>query len=213
MRLWLFVKHNILELTLGAVLVVLVLVGLAVHSAKPVPLGPEPELVTGSTLTPNEQKPARATYKWQGNPSDPKYIVIPHVAEGFIQKVGIDQHKAIAVPSNIHMAGWFVDSVLPGKKGLSIIDGHVDGPTQPGIFTNLAKAKVGSNFTITFGNGDIKQFRVKKVTTVDASKAETKLFDQDPKLIRQLNLITCGGTYNKTVGYDKRVIVSAEFVD
>ena len=47
--------------------------------------------------------------------------------DAYLQNVGVDQNNQIAVPNNIHIAGWFVDSVRPGENGLSVIDGHVDG--------------------------------------------------------------------------------------
>lgn len=191
----------------------LVAVILVVVSRGPAP-EPEPALVTRSSDEPSETKPNPDTYQWKGAKNDPKFIEIPGVAEGFIQRVGVDQHKAVAVPSNIHMAGWFVDSVRPGDKGLSIIDGHVDGRTQPGIFTDLAKAKPGTEFTVTFGDDSVKKFRIAAVKTVATDKAENELFSQDPTILRQLNLITCGGTFDKAKrSYDERVIVSSELVE
>ena len=47
--------------------------------------------------------------------------------DAYLQNVGVDQNNQIAVPNNIHIAGWFVDSVRTGENGLSIIDGRVDG--------------------------------------------------------------------------------------
>ena len=55
--------------------------------------------------------------------------------------------------------------------------------------------------------------KVFKVETVDTDKAEAALFSQNLKIKNQLNLITCGGDFDKSKKvYDKRIIVSAEQV-
>lgn len=116
-------------------------------------------VVVYSTDKPNETKPANR-YAWKGKPEDPKKIIIPSLdIDGYIQNVGVDQNKEVAVPNNIHIAGWFVDTVLPGQKGLSIIDGHVDGRTTDGIFKNLSQIKPGAQIQIIFGNGSSKTFK------------------------------------------------------
>lgn len=122
-----------------------------------------PEVLTYSTDKPDEAKPNKDTYKWQGQPTDPKFITMPTINnDGFIQKVGVDQNKQIAVPNNIHVAGWFNQSQLPGDKGLSIIDGHVTGRVNNGIFKDLGKLKKDDVFKIEFGNGTVKEFKMVK---------------------------------------------------
>ena len=134
--------------------------------------------------------------------------------DAYLQNVGVDQHREVAVPNNIHMGGWFVDSVRPGEKGLSIIDGHLNGNSQDGIFINLEKVKSGDVYTIEFGDGSKKQFRIKDMRAVDLKEAASVLFSQDPGITNQLTLITCGGTYDQQARlYDKRVIVTSELVD
>lgn len=201
----------------GLILIVLVIVVgsiavIAVTRNKSVSGG---EVVTHSTNEPSEEKPDKNTYKWQGQPSDPKYITLPTIkSEGFVQKAGVDQNNEIAVPNNIHMAAWFVDSESPGQPGLSVIDGHVNGRVNNGIFKDLNQLKKDDEFTVELGNGEIKKYRVMENVTVPTKDAVSVLFSQNPKVKSQLNLITCGGTFDKkTQKYDKRVIVSGELVD
>ena len=167
------------------------------------------EVLTYSTDKPEETKPKKETYKWQGQPTDPKFITLPTIkADGFIQKVGVDQNKQIAVPNNIHVAGWFNQSVLPGEKGLSIIDGHVTGRVNNGIFKDLEKLKDGDTFKIEFGNGTSKDFKVVKKVDVLVKDAAGVLFSQEPGIERQLNLITCSGVFDKkSQSYPNRLIV------
>jgi LPXTG-site transpeptidase (sortase) family protein len=206
-------------LRFGAAAMVLALLGVLgfvlTRKEEPAPTpASAPAVVTTSTDTPDEQKPSANTFVWKGGAADPKYIRLPTInAEGFMQGVGIDQRGAVAVPNNIHMAGWFAESMRPGEPGLSIIDGHVDGRQNDGIFKNLIKLQEGDEFTVTFGNETVKRFRVKKVSLVEAARSAAALFSRDVAVPSQLNLITCGGTFDQqTKLYDKRVIVVAELV-
>jgi len=195
----------------GLVAVSLVLSWLTPAPTKPAKVVAAPA-VTTSTDHPAETVPA--TYHSTAVGTEPAYLSLPTIkAAGYIQKVGIDQNHQVAVPTNIHLAGWFVDTVKPGDPGLSIIDGHLDGRTQPGIFIDLAELKIGDIFDVRLATGDVRHFRVKSVQSLPVAQAASLLFSQDPTITRQLNLITCGGSYNKTAGYDQRVIVTSEFID
>lgn len=173
---------------------------------------PNSETVSYSTGDPSEVKPNPARYKWQGADDEPKYIDLPTIASGgFIQKVGVDQNKQVAVPDNIHIAGWFVDMVKPGQNGLSIIDGHVDGRGRAGIFNNLINLKQNDKFTVELGNGSKLTYKVMDVKSVKTAEAANLLFSQNPKVKKQLNLITCGGNFDtQSRQYQERVIISAE---
>jgi LPXTG-site transpeptidase (sortase) family protein len=175
---------------------------------------PDSAPVTYSTDKPSEVQVKKDEYIWKGAADEPKYIELPSInGGGFIQKVGVDQHKQIAVPNNIFFAGWFSETVKPGQKGLSIIDGHVNGHENDGIFKNLGKLKVGDAFTVQLGDDSVKNYEVIKTVTVATADAPNELFSQDPMVISQLNVITCGGTFDRTIKqYDKRIIVSAKMV-
>lgn len=177
------------------------------NAPKPVP----PTVVSVSTDKPTETKPA--SYRSTATGSQPKYLKLPSIkAEGYVQKVGIDQRKQVAVPTNIHLAGWFVHAVTPGEPGLSIIDGHLDGRTQPGIFAKLDKLKLSDTFTVELANGVTRQFLVVSVQSLPVADAAAVLFSQTPGVARQLNLITCAGTYKGAAGYDHRVIVTSRLI-
>jgi len=166
-------------------------------------------VVRVSTDHPDEAK--LAAYHSTATGTQPKYLRLPTIhAEGYIQAVGVDQHRQIAVPTNINLAGWFTSTVTPGDLGLSIIDGHLDGRTGPGIFADLARLKPADTFTIDLANGTTRTFQVKTVQSLPTDQAAAALFSQAPGVARQLNLITCGGTYKAATGYDHRVVVTAQ---
>lgn len=133
--------------------------------------------------------------------------------KGFIQKVGIDQNQAVTAPNNVHLAGWFVDSVKPGEKGLSIIDGHVSGRSADGIFKGLPQVKPDDEIVITMGGGQKFTYKVLDTKTVPNEQAASVLFEQGPTISHQLNLITCSGQFDKASNsYKDRVIVSAALI-
>lgn len=146
---------------------------------------------------------------------EPKYIHLPSIdSAGYIIKVGIDQRNQIASPNNVNLAGWYTNSLKPGQAGLSIIDGHVDGKTGPGIFLRLAKLEPGDTYTVDLANDAKLTYQVRRVTMLKVADVPAVLFAQDPAIASQLNLITCYGNFNyQSAQYDQRTIVVSELVN
>ena len=170
-------------------------------------------VITYSTQNPEEKHPSEAGYKWSGQKDDPKYIVIPKIkVDTFVQNVGIDQNQQIAVPNNINIAGWFVDSVRPGEAGLSIIDGHVNGVSgNDGLFKRLNELVPGDTAQVITGEGAVVSFIVRSNQEIKTEDSATVLYSQDPNIKSQLNLITCTGNFNSSIRqYDKRQITVLE---
>ena len=170
-------------------------------------------VITFSTDMPEEKVPEETGYSWRGRSNDPMRIVIPKIGvNAYVQNVGVDQNQQIAVPNNIHIAGWFVDTVQPGEQGLSIIDGHVNGPTSDeGVFHRLKELAIDDEIRIVQGNGIERPFKVRITQSVPTEETATLLYSQDPSIQRQLTLITCTGRYNsETRSYDQRQIVILE---
>lgn len=167
--------------------------------------------VTESTSTPDETPPTEACQDYTVDAHLPRKISIETIGvSGCIERVGVDQHGAVAVPTNIHAAGWYTQSVLPGEKGVSLIDGHVLGRYNDAIFAKLADVRAGNVIVIEFGDGAVKKFEVKEIDTYDLAAAQDEFLKQSPDIDTQLTLITCGGTYDSQAKtYDKRVIVRA----
>ena len=165
-------------------------------------------VVTDSVEEPSETKPK----EYNVAPDLPKSIKIPKIKkEGYIQLVGIDKEGRIAVPTNVYLAGWYINSVKPGEKGLSIIDGHRDGSTIGGIFRDLEKLKKGDTLTIEYGDSSIKEFEVVDLKILSVNDAYDFMYSKIEGIDIQLNLVTCGGTFNRDARtYDKRVIVRAK---
>lgn len=209
---WIDIKIGI---AVGGVLLLSVTVLFLIVLRPQYSLLPDPvaKVVTYSTNIPEEVPPSE-TYEWVGGTDDPKKIVIPSIGvDSYVQNVGIDQNNDVAVPENIHLAGWFVESVRPGNKGLSIIDGHLNGIKEDGIFIHLEKLKPGDVVTVESGDGSSLNFAVKNIQIVDLATAAEVLYSQDPSIRHQLNLVTCGGEYDRDIRlYNKRVVVVSELM-
>ncbi len=169
-------------------------------------------VVTRSTTHPSEAPISSATvYKVAAD--IPRQITLPTInTQGFIQQVTTNKDNTIVVPSNINLAGWYTASVKPGDPGVSIIDGHIGGYYKLGIFKNLSKLVTGDPFSIEFGNGTTKSFKVLNVHNYSVSDASAHLFDHAPGVTNQLTLITCGGKYSaSTQSYNQRTLVVATY--
>ncbi len=146
-------------------------------------------------------------------PADqPRLIELPTIGvSGFIQRVGLDQDNAVATPNNIHMAGWYTNSAKPGGDGVSLIDGHVHGWYEPGIFENLHLLKPGDPIAVEYGDGQRRKFSVIRVSSYSVDDAAKHMLDLLPSAKQELVLITCGGTFDKTSSlYNQRILVYAQ---
>jgi LPXTG-site transpeptidase (sortase) family protein len=170
---------------------------------------PSADIVTTVNPQPSEYKPV-VDNRYTVPASQPRVIAIQKIGvNAYIQRVGIDSLGAIATPNNIHVAGWYLDSKTPGETGVSIIDGHVGGRYNPGVFEHLAKLTSGDAISVQFGDLSWKEFAVESVATYKQEETSKPLFAETGKS-PTLRLITCGGSYdNKSETYSHRTIVTA----
>lgn len=197
----------------GAVLAAFGIGGLQdVHRAtgNPHPVVPS-GVVTFSAPVPDETPPGAACEAYEVPADEPRFIQLPEIGRsGCILRVGVDQYDSIAVPSNIHLAGWFIDSAAPGEKGVSIIDGHVSGVYGEAIFTGLADLVPGDLVTVELGDGRERAFTVISVEHYTVAQTAGEQFRQLEDVERQLTLITCGGSFDPVTGlFADRVVVRA----
>jgi len=166
------------------------------------------DVSTSSNAEPSEQA-VPANYSVPAN--QPLAINLPTIStKAFIQKISVDKSNQMAVPTNIHMAGWYIKGAKPGEKGLSIIDGHYSGRYQKAAFADLKKLKTGDKFTVEYGDHHSVNFEVKNIRTMSISDVAVALFERDKTIEKQLNLITCGGKYlpNEKTFYSRILVVA-----
>jgi LPXTG-site transpeptidase (sortase) family protein len=123
--------------------------------------------------------------------------------------LGLAAGGAMQVPATSTVAGWFTGSPRPGAVGSSIIVGHVDSKSGPGIFFRLPELKKGDDVYVKRSDGTTAEFRVTEVQEYPKDQFPTEtVFGPTPDA--ELRLITCGGTFDSVTGhYLSNIIVYA----
>jgi LPXTG-site transpeptidase (sortase) family protein len=116
------------------------------------------------------------------------------------------------VPPAYGSAGWYSAGPEPGEIGRAVIAGHVDSKKGPDVFANLRNARPGDRVVVRLVDGSEKDFVVDDVGLYKKSAFPTdEVYGQSAD--RELRLITCGGTYDKSHGgYQSNVVVFAHEV-
>ncbi|MCL1929923.1 class F sortase [Candidatus Saccharibacteria bacterium] len=142
--------------------------------------------------------------------AEPRYIRIASLGvDARVQNVGQDDNGQVAVADNIFDAAWFNESARPNDKGAVVINGHVSGPSQDGIFAKVSRLKTGDIIVIERGDTTKFSYEVQKVETVRLEDVDSnKLFQVIGGADQGLNLITCSGQYDRNAeSYSDRTIV------
>ena len=129
-----------------------------------------------------------------------------------VEPVSLLKSGAMDVPNNIWSAGWLQSNPRPGDIGNAVIDGHKDSTRGGAIFWNLGQLKVGDKIYVSDDGGYELTFAVTEVTQYDTDQAPLdRIFG--PTDSRQLNLISCAGTFlHDQYTYDQRVVVYTQLV-
>lgn len=171
-------------------------------------------IVTSSSKTPDERPvPKDASYVVPAN--QPKKISISAIGvEGFIQQVGTTRSHEIGTPENVNYAGWYLDSAKPGDDGISVIVGHVSSRYGSAIFAKLNLVKAGDVITVEYGDDSLRTFEAVQKFELPKDQAGRLLKQQSDGIKQQLDLITCGGTYDKQLHqYNNRIVVVAKRIN
>ncbi|WP_214890839.1 class F sortase [Exiguobacterium sp. s142] len=172
-----------------------------------------PDLSAEFSLLQEEVKKLRLAEEEESTKAvTPVQIQIPSInVDTAIEQVGVLDNGQMGVPVDENQVGWFEPGVKPGSKGNAVVAGHVDSKTGPAVFYELDQLKTGDDVTIIDENGNTLRFRVTKTESYDTKNAPIdEIFGTTSN--RNLNLITCSGTFGDG-GYDQRFVVYTELVD
>ncbi len=123
--------------------------------------------------------------------------------------LGLAAGGSMQVPASTTVAGWYTGSPRPGAIGSSIIVGHVDNKTGPGVFYRLPELKRGDDVYVKRTDGTTAEFRVTEVQTYPKDHFPTDTV-YGPTPDAELRLITCGGAFDSTTRhYLSNIIVYA----
>ncbi len=145
-------------------------------------------------------------------PDKPRYLRIPKIGvDHRVIEVGVTDNNQLGAPASIHDVGWYIGSSKPGQSGATLMDGHVSGPTQPGVFRNLIKLNPGDRIEVERGDGEIIEYEVKSKQSYPYAETDMQAALRSVENDKHgLNLITCDGKFNaETNNYEDRLIVFA----
>ena len=112
-------------------------------------------------------------------------------------RLGITAQGTLQVPTVTSVAGWYTGSPRPGEVGSSVIAGHIDSYLGPGIFYRLSDMRPGQRIYVRRANGTLAVFSVTAVQQYPKDRFPTsEVYGPAPDA--ELNLITCGGTFDYT---------------
>jgi hypothetical protein len=105
-------------------------------------------------------------------------------------------------------AAWYAGGVSPGENGAAILVGHLDTYDGPAAFAGLGQLRPGETIEIDRADGTTAVF------AVDSVEQYPKTDFPDLRVYGavdspQLRLITCGGAWTTTGGYDSNIVAYA----
>ncbi|MEB2356783.1 class F sortase [Bacillus pumilus] len=166
---------------------------------------PSPEKTTTNQAT--KQSHAQNMLKDEPSGIVPAEIAIPAIdVKAKVEKTTLSKDGSMGVPKNTGNTAWFKDGPKPGDKGNAVMNGHVDNKWGPSVFYRLKELKKGNKVIVTSSSGKKRTFEVIKVQSYPREEKPNAFFGY--AFTRNLNLITCTGTFDHAAGtHEKRLVV------
>jgi hypothetical protein len=194
-------------------------------SAAPVPTSPtRPARSAGPATEPASPTPSTVPSAAAGEPLPavgdpgravaagevPVHLAVPAAGVDVpLIRLGVNPDGSLEVPADYQQVGWFTGSAAPGATGPAIIAGHVDSTSGPAPFFRLRDLAVGDEVVVTGTDGQRRSFSVDGVEQYPKDRFPTAaVYGPAPGPV--LRLITCGGSFDRSVGhYRDNVVVFA----
>ncbi|MFG3132583.1 class F sortase [Streptomyces tendae] len=144
-------------------------------------------------------------------PSPPDRVRIPAIGvDAPLTGLGLTGTGSLDVPpaEKKNLAGWYEAGTTPGETGTAIVAGHVDNAEGPAVFYRLGALKKGAEIEIDRRDGGVAVFAVDAVEVYAADAfPDEKVYGAADR--PELRVITCGGPYSRSTGYQGNVVVFA----
>jgi LPXTG-site transpeptidase (sortase) family protein len=167
---------------------------------------------TPNVPTPSASRAAGATQPRAESeePGQPKMLAIPRLDLKMpIMAVAVDDTGAMAIPDRPTEIGWYVHGPRPGSaRGSAVLGGHVDSREYGvGPLAGLTQLRRGDDIRIKTNTGT-ERYRVSTVRLISKQDLDLRdVFKRDGEPL--LRILTCGGTYRRSGGYQANVVVTA----
>ena len=143
-------------------------------------------------------------------PGQPRMLTIPRLDLKMpITAVTVDANEAMALPDRPTEIGWYAYGPRPGTaRGSAVLGGHVDSREYGvGPLSGLKQLRGGDELIVKSTTGTAR-FRVTTVRLISKQNLDLReVFTRDGEPL--LRILTCGGTYRRSGGYQANVVVTA----
>jgi LPXTG-site transpeptidase (sortase) family protein len=137
-------------------------------------------------------------------------LAIPHLDLKMpIRAVTVDDRRAMEIPERPTEIGWYAYGPRPGStRGSAVLGGHVDSREYGvGPLVGLKRLRRGDDIIVKTTSGT-ERFRVSTVRVISKEDLELRdVFMREGEPL--LRILTCGGTYRRSGGYQANVVVTA----
>ena len=167
---------------------------------------------TPSTPTPSASRARGATQPRTESekPGPPRMLAVPRLGVKMpITAVTVDDKGAMALPDRPTEIGWYAYGPRPGSaRGSAVLGGHVDSREYGvGPLVALKQLRREDDIVITTNRGT-ERFRVITIRLIGKRDLDLRdVFTREGKPL--LRILTCGGTYRRSGGYQANVVVTA----
>ncbi|MFE5599606.1 class F sortase [Streptomyces coelicoflavus] len=148
-------------------------------------------------------------------PSPPDRVRIPAIGvDAPLTGLGLTSTGSLDVPpaGKKNLAGWYEAGTTPGETGTAIVAGHVDNAEGPAVFYRLGALEKGAEIEVDRRDGGVAVFTVDAVEVYAADAfPDEKVYGAADR--PELRVITCGGPYSRSTGYQGNVVVFAHLTD
>lgn len=151
--------------------------------------------------------PAQAHGPYWFGPVSPQWVKIPRFGvQARVVPVDEASDGSMGVPENAKIAGWWDRGSRPGDAwGTAVLDSHVATRSSgTGAFYHLADMRRGDEVVVGGPEG-VVHFVVRQVIEIPRDSDPSPYFD--PDVPSRLVLITCGGSWDPSIGHHRDNIV------
>ncbi|OQR65485.1 class F sortase [Streptomyces maremycinicus] len=177
------------------------------HSGAETHAPPQPSAAQRHSAGPDAA--ARSAPPLPASPPDRVRIPAIHV-DAPLTGLALTPSGSLDVPpaEKKNLAGWYEAGTTPGETGTAIVAGHVDNADGPAVFYDLGALRKGSAIEVDRRDGSVAVFTVDAVEVYQARDfPDEKVYGAASR--PELRVITCGGGYTKSTGYQGNVVVFA----
>jgi hypothetical protein len=133
--------------------------------------------------------------------SAPAEITVPSLGiDSTLVRLDRNADGSVQVPTSFHVAGWYEHSVSPGQVGPSVILGHVDSKSGPGIFYRIGLLQPGAKVMVKRDDGKVATYVITGVRQYPKTGFPTIDVYGDTA-VPTIRLITCGGAFDSATGH------------